>query len=310
MASWIVMLLPQLERADVFQKWHDVTSTSDGIELPMPYMEVLNCASNPPPDLFFPWVSYVANCGRQDLPNAASAPPVTPTQNNVLYLNAEKPSNGVFFNHYSELATTTNTNTNSNNSSVNITKNNFQRFSISLDKSIPDGMSNTLMLAENTAAYQYADKVNDKSYGIFGGNGSPIPNYAECALGFVWDPKVTSFRPVPGSGADHAEQINALDTAGVMTTTGTVPDSKDLRVGPNYQLGSAAAYWHSRPSSFHSGGANVAMCGGETMFLRDDIDYVVYEQLMTSDGKHSDMGLGPPAVPGLGDRVLQDADYK
>ena len=302
MASWVVMLFPYLERTDLWEKWHDVpTSTSEQVTaLPMPYMEVLNCASNPPPDLISPWVSYVANCGRQDLANVGTAPPILPS--NGRYATAEKPFNGVFFNHFSDTNTQSQT-----------YRQNFTRFSVSLDKSIPDGTSNTLMFAENTAAYQYADTIDDRVTGMFGAGGNTItnakPEFVECALGFVWDPRVTTFRPV--SPADRAEQINALDTTtGVMTTTGTVPDSKDLRVGQNYQLGSTAAYWHARPSSFHPGGANVAFCGGETMFLRDDIDYVVYEQLMTSDGKHSDMGLGPPAVAGLGDRVLQDADYK
>ena len=289
MASWVVMLFPYLERTDLWEKWHDIpTSNQQTVSLPMPYMEVMNCASNPPPDLISPWVSYVVNCGRQDLPNAATAPPVLPTVG--MFTSAEKAANGVFFNQY----------TDTNQQSTTFKSNFFSRISVSLDKSIPDGTSNTLMLAENTAAYQYADTINDKVTGMFGGTNAATPSFVECSLGFVWDPRVTTFRPV--SPADRAEQINALDTGGVQTTTGTVPDSKDLRVGQNYQLGSTAAYWHARPSSFHPGGANVAMCGGETMFLRDDIDYVVYEQLMTPDGKHSDMGLGPPAVAGLGDR--------
>ena len=54
------------------------------------------------------------------------------------------------------------------------------------------------------------------------------------------------------------------------------------------------------------------MCGGEVFFMRDDIDYWVYEQLMTPDGKHSDM---PPGQPSTNQNdninyVLQDSDYK
>ena len=54
---------------------------------------------------------------------------------------------------------------------------------------------------------------------------------------------------------------------------------KKLTVAPSNQ--------YARPSSAHSGGVNVAMCGSEVFFLREDIDYKVYTQLMTT---------GPPAL--------------
>jgi prepilin-type processing-associated H-X9-DG protein len=41
----------------------------------------------------------------------------------------------------------------------------------------------------------------------------------------------------------------------------------------------------ARPSSFHSGGVNVAFCDSRVTFLREDIDYSVYGQLMTPDSK-------------------------
>jgi prepilin-type processing-associated H-X9-DG protein len=48
----------------------------------------------------------------------------------------------------------------------------------------------------------------------------------------------------------------------------------------------------ARPSSFHSGGVNVAFCDGHVQFLRDDITYPVYVQLMTPLGKHCDFTEG------------------
>ena len=51
----------------------------------------------------------------------------------------------------------------------------------------------------------------------------------------------------------------------------------------------------ARPSSNHPGGVVVAFCGGKTQFLREDIDYKVYWQLMTPDGFHAEDGQsGPP----------------
>jgi prepilin-type processing-associated H-X9-DG protein len=42
---------------------------------------------------------------------------------------------------------------------------------------------------------------------------------------------------------------------------------------------------YARPASAHSGGMNVAFCDGHGDFLRDDIDYKVYQQLMTPWGR-------------------------
>ena len=59
----------------------------------------------------------------------------------------------------------------------------------------------------------------------------------------------------------------------------------------------------ARPSSFHSGGVNVAFCDRRTVFLRDDIDYTVYMQLMTPAGLESDMPEDAKKHP------LQEIDF-
>jgi len=63
-----------------------------------------------------------------------------------------------------------------------------------------------------------------------------------------------------------------------------------------------------RPSSFHSGGVNAVFCDTHVIFLKENLDYRVYVQLMTPDGKNSDWGDG---VPGNGDDLptLDDAWY-
>ena len=74
--------------------------------------------------------------------------------------------------------------------------------------------------------------------------------------------------------------------------------------------GNISSYYYARPSSYHTGGVNVAMCGGEVFFMRDDIDYKVYEQLMTPDGKHSDMPGDANAPTTFKGYTLNDSDYK
>jgi prepilin-type processing-associated H-X9-DG protein len=43
------------------------------------------------------------------------------------------------------------------------------------------------------------------------------------------------------------------------------------------------------PSSYHPGGVHVAFVGGQVEFVTDQIDNLVYAQLMTSDHKKSDL---------------------
>jgi hypothetical protein len=43
--------------------------------------------------------------------------------------------------------------------------------------------------------------------------------------------------------------------------------------------------YYARPSSYHTGGVIVSYCDGRQVFLREDIDYNVYQHLMTPDSK-------------------------
>jgi hypothetical protein len=54
----------------------------------------------------------------------------------------------------------------------------------------------------------------------------------------------------------------------------------------NDEAGQAAASW-ARPSSYHSGGVNVAFGSGRVLFLRETIDYQVYIALMTPNEETS-----------------------
>ena len=41
----------------------------------------------------------------------------------------------------------------------------------------------------------------------------------------------------------------------------------------------------ARPASNHGSGVNVVFCDGHTLFLADSIDYTVYQQLLTPNGR-------------------------
>ncbi len=58
----------------------------------------------------------------------------------------------------------------------------------------------------------------------------------------------------------------------------------------------------ARPSSYHYSGVNIALADGSYRYLRDNIEYRVYQQLMTPDDKLSD-------IPN-NSQVLRDTDWR
>lgn len=86
-----------------------------------------------------------------------------------------------------------------------------------------------------------------------------------------------------------------------MRFNGGVPETSEPEVGLWWQA-SPGACGHinrckenapplPRPSSNHPGGVNVVFCDGHVDFITDDVDYSVYQHLMTPDSKKA--GLPP-----------------
>jgi prepilin-type N-terminal cleavage/methylation domain-containing protein len=323
LGTWAVMLLPELERKDVYETYFAIDpyqmqnsiGTMQPTSPPLPTISVFQCPSDPPDDLSIDptALSYVANCGIPDSPGALNGPfgPVNAgfgspiTSGSVTISDGLRASNGMFFDHYSPIYT----------SSATI---------ISSLNHIPDGASNTLMFSENFSptsrdisnGFQYRvyypplnpiDQPN--KYNLV--NYPPLPSasyigdihesvYAfEQTVGFVWDPLVH----------DHTTPTDPRRINGDKNRK-LAAENADPSYSPNDAVYS---YYYARPSSAHPGGVNVAMCGGEPFFLRDDIDYWVYEQLMTPDHKHSQASAstnGSYNTPFNAGYILNDNDYK
>jgi prepilin-type N-terminal cleavage/methylation domain-containing protein len=167
-----------------------------------------------------------------------------------------------------------------------------KRLTMSLDH-IPDGASNTLMFSENIQADRYSNPNWLTS--ITAPQQYPMTTIfdIERYTGFVWDPGVATSVPTSPVERINGDKNAPLPSGSVSGFNNMVP------------------YYYARPSSSHSGGVNVAMCGGEMMFLRDDIDYKVYQQLMTSNHRLSLDVPGdindPQSNKGY---ILDDADWK
>jgi prepilin-type processing-associated H-X9-DG protein len=132
---------------------------------------------------------------------------------------------------------------------------------------IQDGAATTIMLSENV----------DREFEMLGGGprfswasgdlfGQATCGYSEGLLGILW---VVNDNPPPGLHNDQPdlymqERINRNDS----------------------DTAYFGALWprFARPASEHVGGVNVAYCDGHIEFLRQDIEYGVYQRLLTSNG--------------------------
>jgi len=106
--SWIVPILPYIERTDTYRIYHSGAWGASTIvtvpptyatDPPPVYIQVLICPSSPPTSTASDTpCAYVANCGMIDVQSATyngSASSVTPGAT-----PADYPANGVFFNHW------------------------------------------------------------------------------------------------------------------------------------------------------------------------------------------------------------------
>ena len=83
--------------------------------------------------------------------------------------------------------------------------------------------------------------------------------------------------------------------------------SDDHKINGNKYSTAAITKDTARPSSYHPGGVNVAFADGHTMWLRQDIDYKVYVQLMTP--RHDEVKV-QFSDSSWSSYILGDADYK
>ncbi len=110
---------------------------------------------------------------------------------------------------------------------------------------------------------------------MFSWLGNAVPTeIMEQRFGLVW---VVNTTPQPGPNTTNQERING-------NSTGTVQFPFDI---PAF----------ARPAGTHGGGVNVAFCDGHGGFIRDDIDYIVYQQLLTPNGRKCVDPTQPPASP-------------
>jgi prepilin-type N-terminal cleavage/methylation domain-containing protein/prepilin-type processing-associated H-X9-DG protein len=263
-ASWVVTTFPYIEQNQLFEQWNSGNASQ------MPSIEVLVCPSNPPTTLNEPNLAYVANAGWRPTWERGSP-------------NWENPANGVFTDRTRTADVTPNPAPNWKASSQDVRdasqpQNDAPEHVMTvayLQKA--DGLTKTMMLSESLGALYWA-------YPQTGSNDYINTPDANFHFGFTWEQ--------PGVVAqDTKRRLNGSKDPPSYTSFGEMTDMVD-----NEPATLPANDQNQRPgipSSFHSGGVNVAFMGGQVAFVADQIEPRVYAQLMTSNHKQSELGDAP-----------------
>jgi prepilin-type N-terminal cleavage/methylation domain-containing protein/prepilin-type processing-associated H-X9-DG protein len=249
--SWATVLLPRIERSDIWDLIRQPNLDSNGAALPVeiPPIDTLICTSDADAtsQRNLAALSYSVNSGAWDRDDSGDFMP--DDKNDP---RGDTVNNGVFFN-FAEYEW----------------RSLLSRAPKTRTSSIKDGATTTLMMAENV----------HKTYAPLTPTDPPLFSWlfgTEQQLGIVW---VASAPPQTGL-LTYQERING-------NANNDVDFSPDT---PQF----------ARPAGPHGSGANVAYCDGHTGFLRDNIDYVVYQQLMTPNGRKcvdpANPNTTPPAI--------------
>ncbi|MFO0789603.1 MAG: DUF1559 domain-containing protein [Pirellulales bacterium] len=219
-------------------------------------------------------LSYSANCGGWDRDKSGDF---------LLPPNGDTVDNGIFF----DLAEYTR----------NKSKGPQMRMS-----AIKDGSGTTIMFAENIHK-TYVSSANAPLFSWLAGSErlSTFGGYpSEQQLGVVWVVPSKGTAPSPGPNSPSGSAIDEQERIG-----GNQFDLVDFDPSkPRF----------ARPASRHGSGAIVAFCDGHSAFIRSDIDYVVYQQLLTPNGRKAvnpaDKTDNGPAMNGFRTAApLAEKDY-
>ncbi len=266
-ASWIVMTFPYIDQQPLWDRWTQGYVAGSVDSDYFNEIEILNCPSDPPVTPGEPNLSYVANAGYIGREIGSSNPTLDPKGPR---LPRENPANGVFFDRtrllpdtYKSAPRPADFRDNQNPIVPEIV------MTIAYLQAKGDGTTKTMMLTENMNAIRWGYRISSER------NSVPDKKFH---FGFCWE-QPQAIAAALGQGTSNpnpkqdiqARRINGQNEAF---------DAEDFsNMVPNDGF----------PSSNHPGGINVAFVGGQSVFVSDQIDNLVYAQLMTSNHKRSDL---------------------
>ena len=256
-ASWVVMVFPYMEENQLWQDWSEATS----VEPQVVTNNLLVCPSDGPEEDGA--ISYAVNAGQIDDDGLVAGP----------HDNADR-DNGVFHNHYDPVAPDLTSPNEYDNANA------IPRSRVSVNFiSTRDGSSSTLMLSENMLLTTW-DAVTVLSRPGAPAYPTPAPpvrifprtsGYATAGtekqyVGFCWYSSSLAGTPADYEASKPMHLING-DLS--LSLALPAPDADEIPLD------------YARPSSRHPGIVIVTFCDGRTQPLDEEIDSVVYRQLMT-----------------------------
>lgn len=230
--SFIGVLLPELERQDIWDRMVDGNSFPNVSSNPIQKFEVVECPSDG--DLIsqpaLAGTSYIGNSGGWDLVGS-SAPGAN---------QGDIPENGVLQNLVQQ-----------------------PRAAMRGSK-IRDGATSTLLFSENIHKV-VENTANQSAYTWMGVRPTSANPFGEQQFGFTWVPNLT---PGVGTSITDDEYQAGISQEGINVAA----------IVANYPA-------YARPASNHARGAvNVIFADGHGLSIASDIDYQVYQALLTSNG--------------------------
>ena len=301
--SWVVPILPLLERNDIYQSWQNSNilqiTAANSFQFVTP-LAVLVCPSNPAPISGSNPLSFVVNTGSASTANDNN--PASIAYKSMTPFNGENwpedINSGVFFDQTKD-----------------------PTLHLQIDYQLPskkvtmdfigtnDGTSYTLMMSENLQAFNWAlDPTDATGYTQFQSDFA-----ARQGTGMVWyitglNNPANGGPPTAAAGANYDPLAIGINGQAKVITT-TAPS----KVYPNPVVTSVGGLAYARPSSNHPGGVNAFFCDGHGRFIAEDIGYNVYTQLMTPNQKGvaiTSLASGSPTLAQSSwSYLLNEADY-
>ncbi|WP_417738699.1 DUF1559 domain-containing protein [Rosistilla oblonga] len=262
--TWAVALLADLDNQPVYEFWtvnkYSLLSTDSAFGSPdgydsrkIPNMEIFQCPSDiANSNEEYGKNSYVSNNGTfaaAGFPTAGLPTPEIPA-NGIFNLNAQPTdATGVTGVAWSDGL--------ANGPKVRM-------------ENIRDSKAQTMLFSENVQARQwYWVSSAPSTTLVTGGLNGISAGAVEASTGALW-----WYADSQGAGGASAPaDVVKINGGDIYTET----------------LASGALQLRARPSSFHTGGANAAFADGGMRFINDEIDYRVYQAMMTPYGKGSDV---------------------
>ena len=251
-ASWIVMLFDYMEQAPLGEQWSRAGTNGNG---PFVSLEILRCPSDPAETLNEPLLSYVGNAGYID--NDGSTPTAAQGDPNGL----ENAANGIFFDR------SRNTASGGAYNGVSDAYDTADAPEIVMTMaSIKDGTTSTMMLSENKNAFHWGYYLSETT---------PDEKYH---FGFCWQQPGVLVTQIQNNQANQ-HRINGSQDG--LLQASSIAELEAQSTFPAQDFGF--------PSSNHPGGVHIAFVGGNVQYVAEDVEPLVYAQLMTSNSKKSDL---------------------